>query len=137
MVFPIHLQGCDQIQSRPYIAIMKKCYVQHLDLFSFCLSSHMGDCGQANVCTFIVANSILDTHGRLRASRLLHLHCCQLNSAHAWKIVRKQTFVPSLLPTQFFTHMEDCGQADFCTFIVANSILHKLATLNTTMHKLI
>jgi hypothetical protein len=59
MVFPIYLQGCDQITSHPDIAIMKKCYVQHLDLFNFYLSLHLEDCGQVNFCTFVVANSIL------------------------------------------------------------------------------
>jgi hypothetical protein len=65
--------------------------------------THMEDCGQADFCSFIVANSILHTHGRLWASRLLQLHCCQINSAHTWKIVGKQTFAPSMLPTQFCT----------------------------------
>jgi hypothetical protein len=70
LVFPIPQQGCDQIQSHPDIAIMKKCYVQHLDLLSFSLSSHMEDCGQADFCTtFIVANSILHNK-RLKLAQL-------------------------------------------------------------------
>jgi len=48
---------------------MKKCYVQHLDLFDFYLSSHMENYGQANFCTFVVANSILHNK-RLKLTQL-------------------------------------------------------------------
>ncbi len=74
---------------------MKKCYVQYLDILNFCIPSHMEYCGQANFCTFIVANSILHN----KKFKLAQLDLIQTHHVKSQAPIKASMYWKYILPT--------------------------------------